>query len=187
MADGQIGTTLADLARLHNDDDARSEVLDRASLALLHRPALGGQLVSRLCATGEDAPELKRLTELLGSVLDAAGIARENRKKRGDAFLQVVTDAVAMAAGQDRLTPFHRLLLASLWTRNGLPTPTSLEVSAADMMLAGPAPGLPDRAAAEASLEDLFRNLTEQTEGDALALRAALTEAFPAMPAAMRE
>lgn len=186
MADGQIETTLADLIRLRDDDDARREVLDRASLAMLHRSALGGRLIAQLCAMEEKAPELEPLTELLGSVLDAARIASENRKKRGDAFLQAVTDAVALAAGQGRLTPFHRLLLASVWTRNGLPAPASLEVSAADMMLAESAPGLPDLAAAEESLDELFGNLIEQTEGDALALHAALTETFPAMPTAMR-
>jgi hypothetical protein len=55
------------------------------------------------------------------------------------------------------------------------------------MMLAAPSPAPQDRVAAEAALEDLFRSLIEQTEGDALALHAALTETFPAMPSAMRQ
>jgi len=100
---------LEELARLRENDGARREVLDRASFSMLHRPALGGQLIARICATEETAPELELLTELLGSGLDAARIARENRKKRGSAFLQTVADAVAMASGQDRLSPFHRL------------------------------------------------------------------------------
>jgi len=58
LAQGQLETTLAELARLHDDFDGRREVLNRASFALLHRPALGGQLIARLCATDEDAPEL---------------------------------------------------------------------------------------------------------------------------------
>lgn len=187
MADGQIETALAELARLQDDDGARGEVFDRASFTMLHRPALGGRLIAKLCATEENAPELGPLTELLASALDAARIARETRKRRGDAFLQAVTDAVELAAGQGRLSPFHRLLLASAWTRNGLPAPASLEISAADMMLADPGPAPQDRVAAEAALEDLFRSLIEQTEGDALALHAALTETFPAMPSAMRQ
>ena len=178
---------MAELSRLQDDDSARGEVLDRASFSMLHRPALGGRLVAKLCATKESAPELEPLTELLASALDAARIARENRKKRGDTFLEAVADAVELASGQGRLSPFHRLLLASAWTTNGLPAPTSLEVSAADMMLAAPSPAPQDRVAAEAALEDLFRSLIEQTEGDALALHAALTETFPAMPSAMRQ
>jgi len=186
VAEGQLEAVLEELARLREDDGARREVLDRASFSMLHRPALGGQLIARICATEETAPELELLTELLGSGLDAARIARENRKKRGSAFLQTVADAVAMASGQDRLSPFHRLLLASAWTRNGLSAPSTLELSSTDMEAAGIAPGKPGRADADAVLDDLFRNLIAQTEGDALALHAALTETFPAMPAEMR-
>ena len=187
MADGQIETAIAELTRLRDDDNAHREVLDRASFTMLHRPALGGRLVAKLCATEESAPELEPLTELLASALDAARMARENRKKRGDTFLEAVTDAVELASGQGRLSPFHRLLLASAWTRSGLPAPASLEVSSADMMRGAPGPAPQDRVAAEAALEDLFRSLIEQTEGDALALHAALTETFPAMPSAMRQ
>ena len=187
MSEGPIATALAELSRLQDDDSARGEVLDRASFSMLHRPALGGRLVAKLCATKESAPELEPLTELLASALDAARIARENRKKRGDTFLEAVADAVELASGQGRLSPFHRLLLASAWTTNGLPAPASLEVSSADMMRAAPGPAPQDRVAAEAALEDLFRSLIEQTEGDALALHAALTETFPAMPSAMRQ
>jgi len=186
VADGQLETILAELTRLRDEDSARREVLDRASLALLHRPALGGQLIARLCATDEGSSELEPLTALLGSALDAARMAKENRKKRGDAFLTAVADAVELAAGQQRLNPFHRLLLASAWTRNGLPAPASLELSAADMELASQEFAMPDPAGAEAMLDDLFRDLIEQAGGDALTLHAALTETFPAMPAGMR-
>ncbi|MEE4239738.1 MAG: hypothetical protein V2I51_23700, partial [Anderseniella sp.] len=170
MAERQFEATLAELARLHDDHDARRTVVERASLALLHRPALGGQLIARLCATDEDAPELETLADLLGSALDAARIAVENRKARGDAFLAAVTDAVELAAGQGRLTPFHRLLLASAWTRNGLRAPAALELTAVDMALADEAAALPSSADAEAMLEDLFRDLIAQAEGDALTL-----------------
>ncbi len=186
VADGQLETVLAELTRLRDDDGARREVLDRTSFSMLHRPALGGRLVAKICAADEKAPELEPLTELLGSSLDAARIASENRKKRGDAFLQAVTDAVELAAGQDKLLPFHRMLLASAWARNGLPAPAALELSATDIEMSGLPPGMRNRAEAEAMLDDLFRNLIEQTKGDAFALHAALTETFPAMPADMR-
>ncbi len=186
MAQKQLETTLAELARLHDDFDGRREILDRASFALLHRPALGGQLIARLCATDEAAPELEPLTELLGSVLDGARMARENRKKRGDAFLKAVTDAVGLAAGQRKLRPFHRLVLARVWARNGLEAPAALELSADDLDSADRGAAPQDRAAAEAMLDGLFRDLIAQSEGDPLALHAALTETFPAMPPEMR-
>ncbi len=186
MAEGQLETMLAELARLREDDSARREVLDHVSSAVLHRPALGGQLIARICAAEESAPELEPLAELLSSALDAARIASENRKKRGSAFLQAVTDAVELAAGQDRLSPFHRMLLASAWARNGLAAPGALEISAADIERTGLSPGIRNRAEAEAMLEDLFRSLIDQAEGDVFALHAAMTETFPAMPADMR-
>jgi hypothetical protein len=54
------------------------------------------------------------------------------------------------------------------------------------MALADEAAALPSSADAEAMLEDLFRDLIAQAEGDALTLHAALSETFPAMPAEMR-
>jgi len=186
VADGQLETVLAELTRLRDNDGARQEVLDRTSFSILHRPALGGRLVAKICAAAEKAPELEPLTELLGSSLKTARIASENRKKRGDQFLQAVTDAVELAAGQDKLRPFHRVLLARTWARNGLPAPAALELSATDIEMADRAPRKRNRAEAEAIMDGLFRNLFEQTGGDALALHAALTETFPAMPADMR-
>jgi len=186
MAQDTLETTLDQLSKLDDDFDARREVLDRASLSMLHRPSLGGQLIARICAAPENAPELESLTELLGSALSAARIARESHKKRGEAFLHTVSEAIELAAGQGQMNPFHRLLLASALTRNGLPAPAVLEVSPDDI-LASSAPQLADRAAADASLEELFQNLIEQSDGDPLTLHAALTETFPAMPAEMRE
>jgi hypothetical protein len=186
LAKGQLETTLAELARLHDDHDGRREVLNRASFALLHWPALGGLLIARLCATEEDAPELELLAEMLGSVLDAARMAMENHKKRGEAFLTVVTDAVELAAGQWRLRSFHRLVLARVWAQNGLKAPAALELTADDIDAANGDIALEDRAEADAILDDLFRNLIEQSDGDALVLHAALIETFPAMPAEMR-
>ncbi len=186
MADGQLETVLAELTRLRDDDGARREVLEKTSISMLHRPALGGRLVAKICAADEKAPELEPLTELLGSSLDAARMASENQQKRGDAFLQAATDAVELAAGQDKLPPFHRILLASAWARNGLPAPVALEVSATDIELSDLAPGTCSSTEDEAMLDDLFCSLIKQTEGDALALHGALTETFPAMPADLR-
>jgi hypothetical protein len=182
----ELEKMVVELAQLQDDFDARREVLDRASLAMLHRPALGGQLIAKLCTKDETAPELELLTELLGSALDAARIASENRKKRSEAFLQAVTEAVVLAAGQDRLPPFHRLLFASAWARNGLPAPAALELSATDIGASDLGSGMTNHTDAETMLEDLFRKLIEQTEDDAMALHAALNETFPAMPADMR-
>ncbi|MDT8858239.1 UPF0149 family protein [Paracoccaceae bacterium Fryx2] len=186
MAQDMLETTLAELAQLDDDFDGRREICYRASSSMLHRPALGGQLIARICAAPENAPELEPLAELLGSVLDAARMAQENRKKRGKAFLMAVTDAVELAAGQGRLTSFHRLVLARAWTQNGLKAPEALELTTDDIDAANSAIALEDRIEADAILDNLFRNLIERSDGDALVLHAALTETFPAMPVEMR-
>ena len=123
---GQLETVLAELTRFEDDFDGRRDVPDRACFALMHRPALGGQLVARLCAAEEDAVDLEPLSELLGAALDAARMAKESGKKRGDAFQTTVTDAVELAARQGRLSPVHRLILARIWARNGLTAPVAL-------------------------------------------------------------
>jgi hypothetical protein len=187
VAYGQLETVLAELAQLDDDFDGRRDVLDRACFALLHRPALGGQLVARICASDEDAADLEALSDLLGAALDAARMAKEGGKKRGGAFLTAVTDAVDLAAGQGRLSPVHRLLLGRLWARNGMTAPAALQLAADDMGDADRAPALQDRAAADTMLDGLFRELIAQSGGDAIGLHAALTETFPAMPAEMRE
>lgn len=178
---------LAELAALEDDFDGRRDLLDRTSLALLHRPALGAQLVARLCATAEDAPELEDMSDLLGAALDAARMARENRKTRGDVFLQAATDAVGLAAGQGRLGTTRRLLLARAWARNGLQAPAELELSPEQLDRSGPGPAPQDRAAADAMLQNLFKDLIQQAGGEAMALHAALTDTFPAMPPGMRD
>ena len=81
MTEGQLETGLAELARLREDDSARREVLDRASVSMLHRPALGGQLIARICATEETAPE--------GAAITADWI---------DGFLMAITLAPKMIA-----------------------------------------------------------------------------------------
>jgi hypothetical protein len=150
---------------------------------LLHKPALGGQLVARFCAAAEGSPVLEDLGDLLGSALDAARMARENQQKRGDAFLAAVEEAVELAARRGTLDPTNRMLLASLWTRSGLTAPAALELTAESIK----AEPLPERADVEAMLDTLLEDLVRQAEGDALGVHTALAETFPAMPAPMRE
>jgi len=187
VAEGQLESVLAELARLGDDDALRREVLDKASHSMLNRPALGGQLIARFCATEETAPELEILSELLGSVLDAARMATENRKKRGAVFLQTAAEAVELAAGQNRIPPVHRMLLASAWARNGLPGPAALELADENLEESGFTRSTANRAEADAKLDELLSSLIVQTEGEAVALHATLTETFPAMPADVRE
>ncbi len=154
---------------------------------MLHHPALGGQLVARLCAADEGAPELEDLTDLLGAGLDAARMARENRKKRGDAFLKAVEEAVGLAAGQGALGPTHRLVLARVWARNGLQAPAALEFAAENLETSELAVKPRNRAEADAMLDNLFQDLLQKSGGDAPGLHAALSETFPAMPADFRD
>lgn len=187
MAKSGIDKALAALAAAGADGfGARRDVLERMSFDLLHRPALGGQIVAQLCAIETPSPKDEDLLDLLGAGLDAARIARENGKARGQTFLKTVEDALDLARRQGRMTPAHNLIFAQLWARNGLTAPASLELHREEVILengrrtANPAEG-------EALLEGLFTELIQQAEGDPLALHHALTESLPAMPPEMRD
>jgi len=187
MAKNRIDEALAALKAAGNDGfGARREVLERLGLDLLHRPALGGQIVARICAIAEPSPRDEGLLDLLGAGLDTARIARENGKARGQTLIVAVEAALDLARGQGRMTSAHSLLFAQLWTRNGLPAPAALALQVEDVVPAtsrratNPAEG-------DALLEGLFADLTLQADGEPLALHHALTESFPAMPSEMRD
>ena len=187
MAKSRIDEALAALKAAGNDGfGARREVLERLGLDLLHRPALGGQIVARICAIAEPSPRDEGLLDLLGAGLDTARIARENGKARGQTLIVAVEAALDLARGQGQMTSAHSLLFAQLWTRNGLPAPAALALQVEDVV-----PATSRRAAnpaeGDALLEGLFAELTLQAEGEPLALHHALTESFPAMPSEMRD
>lgn len=187
MAKSRIDEALAALKAAGNDGfGARREVLERLGLDLLHRPALGGQIVARICAIAEPSPRDEGLLELLGAGLDTARIARENGKARGQTLVDVVEAALELARGQGRLTSAHSLLFAQLWTRNGLSAPAALALQAEEVI---PAAGrrASNPAEGDVLLEGLFAELIQQAEGEPLALHHALTESFPAMPPEMRD
>jgi yecA family protein len=187
MAKSRIDEALAALKAAGNDGfGARREVLERLGLDLLHRPALGGQIVARICAIAEPSPRDEGLLELLGAGLDTARIARENGKARGQTLVDVVEAALELARGQGRLTSAHSLLFAQLWTRNGLAAPAALALQAEEVV---PAAGrrASNPAEGDVLLEGLFAELIQQAEGEPLALHHALTESFPAMPPEMRD
>jgi len=183
VAQEQLDRALRELAGFRGDFDARRDILERAGHSLLHRPALGGQLVARFCAAEEDDPALEDLDDLLGAALDAARMARENHKKRGDDFLAAVEEAVELAARRGTLASTHRMLLARVWTRSGLTAPVALELIA-ESVTEEP---LPDQADVDGMLDTLLQDLVRQAEGDALGVHSALVETFPTMPVPMRE
>lgn len=187
MAKSRIDEALAALNAAGRDKfGARREVLEGLGMELLHRAALGGQIVARLCAIPDPSPRDEDLLELLGAGLDSARIARENGKERGSKLIDAVEAALDLARGQGRMTSVHSLLFAQLWTRSRLPAPTALAVHVEDVI-----PSIGHRASnaaeGEARLEELFAELIQQAEGEPLALHRALTESFPAMPPEMRD
>lgn len=187
MAKSRIDEALAALKASGNDGfGARREVLERLGMDLLHRPALGGQIVARICVIAEPSPRDEGLLDLLGAGLNAARIARENGKARGQTLIVAVEAALELARGQGRITSAHSLLFAQLWTRNGLPAPAALALQVEDVV---PATGrrAANPAEGDALLEGLFAELTLQADGEPLALHHALTESFPAMPPEMRD
>lgn len=83
---------------------ARVAILERMSFDLAHRPALGGQIVAQLCAIETPSRMTRAFLDLLGAGLNAARIARENGKARGQTFLKTVEDALDLARRQGRMT-----------------------------------------------------------------------------------
>lgn len=186
MVKSRIDEALADLKVAGKDEfGVRREILEGLGMNMLHRPALGGQIVARLCAIQDLSPRDEDLLDLLGAGLDAARIARENGKARGQHLIDAVEAALDLARGQGRMTSAHSLLFAQLWTRNGLPAPAALALEVEEVVPANRRRAS-DAAEGDALLEGLFAELIQQAEGDSLALHRALTESFPAMPPEMR-
>lgn len=183
MAEEQLDRALRELVGFRDDFDARRDILERSSHALLHRPALGGQLVARFCATDEEDPALEDMDDLLGAALNAARMAHDNRQKRGAKFLAAIDEAVDLAAQRGTLGPAHRMLLARVWAQSGLSAPVALELTTDTSTPEPP----PDRADVDTMLEQLLDDLVHQAEGNALGVHTALVETFPAMPEPMRE
>ena len=75
----------------------RREIIERLGLDLLYRPALGGQIVARICAIAEPSPRDEGLLDLLGAGLDTARIARQNGKARGQTLIVAVEAALDLS------------------------------------------------------------------------------------------
>ncbi|MFV3076807.1 UPF0149 family protein [Niveispirillum fermenti] len=187
MANDFIDTALVELAGLSADPTQRHEALTAIGAALLRRPALGGQLVARFCAAPQDAPAMQDLGDLLDHALENARMAQEGGLKRGRDFLRAVDDAIILADGQGRLGSTHRLMLAGLWARNGLPAPDVLAINDTDEEMAELLSQASLGQDGDAIVGSLFDSLIEQADGDVGELHAALQESFPAMPPGMRE
>lgn len=191
MANEQIDEALTALGHAGAGAlQARRAILERASFDLLQRPALGGQLIARICATPPASTEMDDLLDLLGTTLDTARMARENGKARGAALLENINEALELARRQNLLSTDHRLLIAQLWPRNGLAAPATLELQREEIVSAGHSEPVPaaaqDPGTEDALLDDLFKDLIGQADGEPLALHEALHESFPTMPPELR-
>ena len=185
MAQTKLDQVLAELAGTRDDFDARRDVLERAAHLLLHKTALGGQVIARVCAAQEDELALEELFDLVNAALGAARMSHESGQQRGAALIAAMEAALELAAGQGKLDTFHRLALGRAWAQNALEPPVVLELNEIDEGMQDAPP--PDRAALDAMLDDLYRDLIKQAEGDPFTLHAVLAETFPAMPPALRE
>lgn len=150
MARSRIDEALAALAAKGDDGfAARREVLERAASDMLQRPALGGQIVARLCAVAEPTPKDADLLDLLGAGLEAARMACENGKARGQTLIDTVEEALDLARRKGRMTAGHTLLLAQLWSRAGLRPFSNVSRSGTNAAMApavtGPIPGMVQR------------------------------------------
>lgn len=185
MSDEKLNLILDELTLNCSDRGVYANVLHRAADMVLKYPALGAQVVARICATGKRGVQLRDLEALLGSALDLARMARENGNISGARLLEALEDAVRLADGQDKLAMSHRLIFARAWTSHGLTAPSVLEThgSADDARIAKSAEAME----LDAVVAELFKALLEQAKDNAFELHTLLMEAFPAMPADLRD
>lgn len=178
----RLDQILQNVAMTRGDRAARRTVLERVTHHVLRKKSLGSAMIARLCDVDEFDPEVGDFLELLIATLSTAVLAQESHQERGSALLKELETAVDLAAQQDRLKPFHHILLAQAWTQSGVAAPVALELSeppstdeAADLEI--------DFPAAEKLLDDLV----QQADGDAYGLYMSFRDVLPTMPAAMRE
>ncbi len=191
MAPMRLDNVLAEMGRLNDDDSKRQEYIEQACNRMLHQPTLGAQLIARICAA-DDGGQLDSLRDLLYTSLNSARMARESNLKRGGEFLKALEDAVEMAARQGRINLDRSLFLSSIWTRNNLQAPASLEVSPEKLKEASlQRPTAPEaermEADAGAAVKDLVDSMVMSNDGDSFAVYDQLTATFPSIAPEARE
>lgn len=118
--------TLLDALPKSEKGPAAQDGLKRVARSLLETPKQAVDIAEVI--GGLDIPKTRdhRLVSLLMATLDEARMARENGKLAGGRFIDFLTDGIGELKEQEAFTPTGRLLLASCWTRAGLPAPDAL-------------------------------------------------------------
>ena len=183
---GLIEIAMSELKKVGEDIKARQLILEKVSLILLDRPALGAQLVEQLYTAKDGSDEFENLVDIFDSSMNEARLALEKNRKKGSRFIETVTSAVLQADEEKHLYPFLKLVLARSWSQIGLSAPEVLEMHSIDYVLEQDSAEIQDSDIATDMLESVFEDLIKQTSEEPAALHTALKSAIPAMPPRMR-
>ena len=154
----------------------QSQLLPRFGQNLFVRPDMCAELI-REATTG---PLSDGQMELLISALESARMADENGQRKGRAFLDAMSDEVALL--DTKLTAESAFSLSSAWSRAGLTPPTSLahSVIPEDPDAFADTYGIPEIP--DELFDEAFKGITDIGEQSVSAMLALLDEMLPTMP-----
>lgn len=156
------------LSRAQADEEKR-RLFQRYRRELLRHPEIGAELVA-VIAHARDGDEVADALEVLEMLIGEARMDRENGGAYGPAFLSALEHAIEGSAGNGAITEAGSLLLARGYVRGGLEVPQRLRRSVPASERG------PSTAGEDPDLDALLDRLTEEVEGNAYALHAALSE-----------
>ncbi len=184
MLPPSIKTMLAALAQA-TDPKAHAAELQRFGRALLERPDDAAALLAQ---TAESAAAAKgdeeRMSQLLGTALDEARMARENGQRCGALFIEGLEARLGELVASNALTLKGSLAVSGTWARAGLPSPAILAArqdAFTEAMEDGEEP-----ADLETLLDGLIGSLTREHGGNVSALHALFAEMLPTVPSEAR-
>ncbi|WP_282027144.1 hypothetical protein, partial [Limimaricola cinnabarinus] len=179
MLPPSIKTMLAALAQA-TDPKAHAAQLQRFGRALLERPDDAAALLAQTAESAAARDDGERMSQLLGTALDEARMARENGQWSGALFIEGLEARLGELVASNALTLKGSLTVSGTWARAGLPPPAILAArqdAFTEAMEDGEEP-----ADLETLLDGLIGSLTREHGGNVSALHALFAEMLPTVP-----
>ncbi|PHP26804.1 UPF0149 family protein [Limimaricola cinnabarinus] len=184
MLPPSIKTMLAALAQA-TDPKAHAAQLQRFGRALLERPDDAAALLAQTAESAAAARgDEERMSQLLGTALDEARMARENGQRRGALFIEGLETRLGELVASNALTLKGSLTVSGTWARAGLPSPAIL-AARQDAFTEAMEDG-EDPVDLETLLDGLIGSLTREHGGNVSALHALFAEMLPTVPSEAR-
>ncbi|WP_131505577.1 hypothetical protein, partial [Limimaricola cinnabarinus] len=108
------------------DPRAHAAELKRISRALLERPEDAAALLAQMAGSTTAGHDEEHMSQLLGTVLDEARMARENGQRRGALFIESLEAQLGKLVTSNDLSLRGSLAVSGTWVRAGLSPPNIL-------------------------------------------------------------